>query len=106
MHEFLHVHHLLPRTAEISLDEMEVPEISREDSNVKVRGNQPGNGFISPPMTGALGRNNSVFNLGSTLELKWSTTFPRYDLVVYQQPLSCPDEKAGCANGPIVITSE
>jgi len=76
------------------------------------RQSQPDNDFIFPVPSGEDGPNNAVFPIGSTLELKWTTTLTKYDLILYQiLPLTleaCPDLETNgpCVRGEYYIASK
>jgi len=60
--------------------------------------------FLFPPPSGPNGVNNSIFTIGSNVDLKWATTLDIFDLMLFQQLLvvsSC----GSCINGPYVIAS-
>lgn len=60
------------------------------------------NDFIYPPPSGDNGPNNTILQIGSTVDLKWATTLPFTDLMLFQQLERVPD-CGGCVNGPYMI---
>ena len=82
-----------------------------QTSDIWSRQSRPNDDFIFPVPTGDDGPNNTVFTIGSTVELKWATSLRNFDLMMYQQldrtVEACPEVETnpGCVRDEYYIAS-